>query len=137
MRINFTIRGLKYHTTDPTIVSQSTHLTSLANALKQPTLKHDYEPVFQSCRSFMDVVSASVDPTNLDELVDSMFKIEGGEEKEFLYFEDFGSIMMDLDKKDGLLSDVNNVFKGRLTFLPYNHPVQSQFRFPSFVKLDQ
>ena len=62
----------------------------------------------------MDVVSASVDPTNLDELVDSMFKIEGGEEKEFLYFEDFGSIMMDLDKKDGLLSDVNNVFKGRL-----------------------
>lgn len=64
----------------------------------------------------MDVVSASVDPTNLDELVDSMFKIEGGEEKEFLYFEDFGSIMMDLDKKDGLLSDVNNVFKGRLTW---------------------
>ena len=78
----------------------------------------------------MDVVSASVDPTNLDELVDSMFKIEGGEEKEFLYFEDFGSIMMDLDKKDGLLSDVNNVFKGRLTFLPYNHPVQSQLGFP-------
>lgn len=62
----------------------------------------------------MDVVSASVDPTNLDELVDSMFKIDGGEEKEFLYFEDFRSIMMDLDKKDGLLSDVNNVFKGRL-----------------------
>ena len=62
----------------------------------------------------MDVVSASVDPTNLDELVGSMFKTEDGEEKEFLAFEDFGAIMMDLDKKDGLLSDVNNVFKGTI-----------------------
>ena len=64
----------------------------------------------------MDVVSASVDPTNLDELVNSMFKTEGGQEKEFLHFEDFGSIMMDLDKKEGLLSDVNNVFKGQIYF---------------------
>ncbi|CAB4031878.1 dual oxidase 1 precursor, partial [Paramuricea clavata] len=74
--------------------------------------KLDREAFKKMMRSFMDVVSASVDPTNLDELVDSMFKTEDGEEKEFLYFEDFGSIMMDLDKKDGLLSDVNNVFKG-------------------------
>lgn len=57
----------------------------------------------------MDVVGASVDPANLDELVNSMFKTEDGVEKEFLVFEDFESIM---DKKDGVLSDVNNVFKG-------------------------
>ena len=65
----------------------------------------------------MDVVNASVDPTHLDQLVDSMFKLEGEEETQFLCFEDFCSIMMDLDEKDGLLSEVNNVFKGKFTVL--------------------
>lgn len=59
----------------------------------------------------MDVVNASVDAENLDQLVESMFTTESGE-KEFLNFEDFGTIMLDLDKKQGLLSDVSNVFKG-------------------------
>ena len=55
----------------------------------------------------MDVVNASVDSGNLDQLVQSMFT-----EKDFLNFDDFGNIMLDLDKKQGLLSDVSNVFKG-------------------------
>ena len=61
----------------------------------------------------MDIVNASVDSENLEQLVESMFTKKGGE-VEFLNFDDFGAIMLDLDKQQGLLSDVSNVFKGTI-----------------------